>query len=104
MNTQKTDKSLSGFLIVLTIAIIFYAMNSEGVLPKPNGKPLNETLEYLFTFYLDFILIGYVFICLQISGYLELKYKKDFLTMSIVCILFTPFSIFFIFKKEDKNE
>ena len=33
--------------------------------------------------------------CLQIAGYLELKYRQDFLTVSIISILFTPFAIFF---------
>ncbi len=104
MKYVKRDKSLSGMLIILTLAIIFYAMATEGVLPQPNGKPLNEIFIYLFNFYLDFILIGYVFICLQISGYLELKHKQDFLTVSIVSIFFTPLAIFFIFEKEDSDE
>ena len=104
MSTKIKDKTLSGILIVLTIIIMFYAMNSEGALPRHDGRPLNEIMMHLITFYFDFLLIGYVFICFQIAGYLELKYKQDFLTMSMICIFLTPLSVFFIFQKNKKND
>ena len=104
MSTQKTDKTLSGLLILMTIGMVLYALNSLDAMPKPNGQPLNEIFSYIVANYLDIILITYVFICLQIAGYLELKHKQDFLTVSVVSVLFTPFAIFFIFEREEDHE
>ena len=104
MSSQKTDKTLSGILIMLTVGAVFYALNSLDALPKPNGQPLDDIIRHLINHYLDILLIGYVFTCLQIAGYFELKYKQDFLTVSVVSVLFTPLAIFFIFEKEKNDE
>jgi len=103
MNTEKTDKNLSGILVLCTIGFILFAMGADGGFTVNDPRPLKEILLHMFNFYFDFILIGYVFICLQIAGYLELKHKQDFLTISIISILFTPLSIFFIYQ-ENKND
>jgi len=103
MKSNNTDKNLSGALLFLTLGFILYAIGSDGGFNANDPKSLKDILEYIFEFYLDFIVIGYVFICLQIAGYLELKHRQDYLTISIVSILFTPFSIFFIYKKQDDD-
>ena len=90
MSTEKTDKTLSGILILLTIGVVLFALNSFDAFPKPNGQPLNEIISNIITHYLDIVIIIYVFTCLQIAGYLELKHRQDFLTVAVVSVLFTP--------------
>ena len=104
MSTEKTDKTLSGILILLTIGVVLFALNSFDAFPKPNGQPLNEIISHLITHYLDIVIIIYVFTCLQIAGYLELKYQQDFLTVSVVSVLFTPLAVFFIFEREKDDK
>ena len=99
MSTEKTDKTLSGILILLTIGVVLFALNSFDAFPKPNGQPLNEIISNIITHYLDIVIIIYVFTCLQIAGYLELKHRQDFLTVAVVSVLFTPLAVFFIMKK-----
>ena len=99
MSTEKTDKTFSGILILLTIGVILFALNSFDAFPKPNGQPLNEIISNIITHYLDIFIIIYVFTCLQIAGYLELKHRQDFLTVAVVSVLFTPLAVFFIMKK-----
>ena len=64
---------------------------------------LKESIQNIFEYYFDFVIIFYVFLCLQIAGYLELKYRQDFLTVSIISILFTPFAIFFVYRNEESD-
>ena len=104
MNTSKTDKSLSGIFILLTIIIVFFSINSENFSFQNNERSVKELIEYLFTFYFDFILIGYIFICLQFAGYVELKYRQDFLITSLIFVLFTPLSILFLEKKNENEK
>ena len=101
MSTEKTDKTLSGILILLTIGVILFALNSFDAFPKPNGQPLNEIISNIITHYLDIFIIIYVFTCLQIAGYLELKHRQDFLTVAVVSVLFTPLAVFFIMEKRN---
>jgi hypothetical protein len=68
-----------------------------------DGKTLKDIILFLFDNYLDFILIGYVFICFQIAGYVELDYKQDFITVFIIKYIFTPLSIFFFLQKGTKK-
>ena len=103
MSTEKTDKTLSGILILLTIGVILFALNSFDAFPKPNGQPLNEIISNIITHYLDIVIIIYVFTCLQIAGYLELKHRQDFLTVAVVSVLFTPLAVFFILEKENDD-
>ena len=103
MKSNNTDKNLSGALLFLTLGFILYAIGSDGGFIVNDPKSLKDILGYIFEFYLDFIIIAYVFICLQIAGYLELKHRQDYLTISVVSILLTPFSIFFIYKKQDDD-
>ena len=99
MSTEKTDKTLSGILILLTVGVVLFALNSFDAFPKPNGQPLNEIISNIITHYLDIVIIIYVFTCLQIAGYLELKHRQDFLTVAVVSVLFTPLAVFFIMEK-----
>ena len=64
---------------------------------------LKESILNVFKYYIDFVVIIYVFLCLQIAGYLELKHRQDFLTVSIISILFTPFAIFFVYRNEESD-
>ena len=103
MSRVKTDKTLSGILILLTLGVILFALNSFDAFPKPNGQPLNEIISNIITHYLDIVIIIYVFTCLQIAGYLELKHRQDFLTVAVVSVLFTPLAVFFILEKENDD-
>ena len=64
---------------------------------------VKEIILNIFESYLDIVIIAYVFLCLQIAGYLELKHRQDFLTVSIISILFTPFAIFFVYRNEESD-
>ena len=97
------DKNLSGTLIFLTLGFILFTAGSDGGIISEDSMTLKEVVAHVFEFYLDIIVILYVFLCLQIAGYLELKYRQDFLTVSIISILFTPFAIFFVYRNEESD-
>ena len=94
------DKNLSGALILLTLGFILYTIGSDNGPIIEGSMTLKESILHIFEFYLDILVIVYVFLCLQIAGYLELKHRQDFLTVSIIGILFTPLAIFFIYRNE----
>ena len=97
------DKNLSGTLIFLTLGFILFIAGSDGGIIKEDSMTLKESVLNIFKYYIDFVVIIYVFLCLQIAGYLELKHRQDFLTVSIISILFTPFAIFFIYRDEESD-
>ena len=97
------DKNLSGTLIFLTLGFILYIVGSDGGLTIQGSMTLKEIILNIFESYLDIVIIVYVFLCLQIAGYLELKHRQDFLTISIISILFTPFAIFFVYRNEESD-
>ena len=97
------DKNLSGTLIFLTLGFILYAAGSDGDHIIEGSTTLKESILNIFEYYLDIVIIMYVFLCLQIAGYLELKHRQDFLTVSIISILFTPFAIFFVYRNEESD-
>lgn len=97
------DKNLSGTLIFLTLGFILYTAGSDGGPIIEGSMTLKESILNIFENYLDIVIIMYVFLCLQIAGYLELKHRQDFLTVSIISILFTPFAIFFVYHNEESD-
>ena len=97
------DKNLSGTLILLTLGFILFTVGSDGGAIPESSMTLKESILNFFRYYLDFVVIMYVFLCLQIAGYLELKHRQDFLTVSIISILFTPFAIFFVYRNEESD-
>ena len=97
------DKNLSGTLIFLTLGFIFYIVGSDGGTSIQDSVTVKEIILNIFESYLDIVIIVYVFLCLQIAGYLELKYRQDFLTISIISILFTPLAIFFVYRNEERD-
>ena len=103
MNTETSDKTLSGIFYLLTVMCLLYGMTDIGGLVFKNSIAPQEWLTSVLNNYYDLIIVVYVFICLQISGYVELKHGKDYLTVSILSILLTPFSLFFVVNGK-KNE
>ena len=103
MKSMNRDKNLSGTLILLTLGFILFIAGSDGGIIKEDSMTLKESIQNIFEYYFDFVIILYVFLCLQIAGYLELKYRQDFLTVSIISILFTPLSIFFVYNNEESD-
>ena len=97
------DKNLSGALILLTLGFILFTAGSDGGAIAESSMTLKESILIFFKDYLDFVVIIYVFLCLQIAGYLELKHRQDFLTVSIISILFSPFAIFFVYRNEEND-
>ena len=103
MSTETSDKTLSGIFYLLTVMCVLYGMTDVGEsVFKRSIAPQKWLLSILNNYY-DLIIVFYVFICLQISGYVELQYGKDYLTVSILSILLTPFSLFFVLDGK-KNE
>ena len=83
---EQKDRNLSAIIYLLIFALMFYAFSISNSTVSLDGKTLKDIILFLFDNYLDFILIGYVFICFQIAGYVELRYKQDFITVSLLSI------------------
>ena len=103
MKSINKDKNLSGVLILFTIGFILYEAGSNESLGIESSMTIKDMISHILKFYLDIVIITYIFTCLQIAGYLELKHKQDFLTMSLISILFTPFATYFVYRNEDDN-
>ena len=104
MNQEQKDKALSSIIAFITLALVMYLLSNSGVLNIQEGRTLKELFSLVIAQYLDFVLIAYIFICFQLAGFVELKYKKDFITVSILSILLTPISILFIIQKDSDEE
>mgnify|MGYP001215357098 FL=1 len=104
MNQEQKDKTLSSIIVFITLALVIYLLSSLEVLNIQEGRTLKELFSLVIAQYLDFVLIAYIFICFQLAGFVELKYKKDFITVSILSILLTPISILFIIQNDSDEE
>ena len=104
MNQEQKDKTLSSIIVFITLALVMYLLSNLGVFNIQEGRTLKELFSFVMAQYLDFVLIAYIFICFQLAGFIELKYKKDFITVSILSILLTPISILFIIQKDSDEE
>ena len=103
MKQENKDRTLSSIVVLITLTLVVYLVFQSGVVDVQGGKTLKDLFSMLMAQYLDFVIIAYIFICFQLAGFIELKYKKDFMTVSILSILLTPISILFILQNE-KNE
>tara|TARA_B110000438_G_C15798716_1_gene644056 strand:+ start:88 stop:351 length:264 start_codon:yes stop_codon:yes gene_type:complete len=84
---------------------ILYGISESSHVANFQDWLFRDTLLLLIESYLDILIIGYLFICLQLSGYVELKYGKDYLLVSMLSIFLTPVSLLFILsKKENLDE
>jgi hypothetical protein len=84
---------------------ILYGIAESSHLSNFQDWLFKDMLFLLIESYADILIIGYLFICLQLSGYVELKYGKDYLLVSMLSIFLTPISLFFILsKKENLDE
>ena len=104
MNQEQKDKTLSSIFALITLALVMYLLSNSEVFNIQEGRTLKELFSFVMAQYLDFVLIAYIFICFQLAGFVELKYKKDFITVSILSILLTPISILFIIQKDSDEE
>ena len=104
MKQENKDKTLSSIVALLTLALVVYLVFQSGIADVQEGNTLKDMFSMLMAQYLDFVIISYVFLCFQLSGFIELKYKKDFMTVSILSILLTPISILFILQSEKNDE
>ncbi len=104
MNQDQKDKTLSSIIVLITLALLMYLISDSGVFNIQGGRTLKELFSLMIAQYLDFVLIAYVFICFQLAGFVELKYKKDFIMVSILSILLTPISILFILQNDNEEK
>tara|TARA_B100001027_G_C16206113_1_gene302869 strand:+ start:61 stop:375 length:315 start_codon:yes stop_codon:yes gene_type:complete len=104
MKQENKDKTLSSIVTLITIALMVYLVFQSEIVDVQEGRTLKDMFSMLMAQYLDFVIISYVFLCFQIAGFIELKYKKDFMTVSILSILLTPISILFIMQNEKNDE
>ena len=104
MNQDQKDKTLSSIIVLITLALLMYLISDFGVFNIQGGRTLKELFSLMIAQYLDFVLIAYVFICFQLAGFVELKYKKDFIMVSILSILLTPISILFILQNDNEEK
>ena len=104
MNTEQKDKFISVLFLLISVSLVIYGIGLAGFENPLTGSSFLNSFLNLSNQYFDFILIGYVFICLQIAGYYELRYHKDYLTMSIISILLTPLSLLFIRPSESNSK
>ena len=85
MEKNYQDKVLSSAITLVTILMLLYGLSTLEI--SEANFSINKLLLDLRRNYLDFITIGYIFICLQISGYVEIKHEQDYVTASIVCLI-----------------
>ena len=104
MNQDQKDKTLSSIIVLITLALVMYLISDSGALNIQGGRTLKELFSLMIAQYLDFVLIAYVFICFQLAGFVELKFKKDFIMVSILSILLTPISILFILQNDNEEK
>lgn len=104
MNQDQKDKTLSSIIVLITLALVMYLISDSVALNIQGGRTLKELFSLMIAQYLDFVLIAYVFICFQLAGFVELKYKKDFIMVSILSILLTPISILFILQNDNEEK
>lgn len=105
MKKNNIDISISSSIILITLAMILLSLSNSEIDFDALNRSYKEYAFFIINDYLDIVLCFYIFLCLQIAGYVELKYKQDYLLISIISIFFTPFSIFFIIKgKTKKND
>ena len=104
MNQDQKDKTLSSIIVLITLALVMYLISDSGALNIQGGRTLKELFSLMIAQYLDFVLIAYVFICFQLAGFVELKFKKDFIMVSILSILLTPISILFILQHDNEEK
>jgi len=104
MKKSNLDRTLSSSIILITLAFVLFGLSNSDLIETFFTYSIKEHIDHSIKYNLDFVLIFYIFLCLQVSGYVELKYKKDYLLISIMSILFTPLAIFFIIKDKDKND
>lgn len=102
MEKNYQDKVLSSAITLITILMLLYGLSTLEV--SEAYFSMNKLLLDLRRNYLDFIIIGYIFICLQISGYVEIKHEQDYITASIVCLLLTPLALIFIVKNKNNKD
>ncbi len=101
MEKNYKDKVLSSAITLITIVMLLYGFSVLEI--SEENFSFKTLLFNLQHDYLDFITIFYIFICLQISGYVEIKYEQDYIMASIVCLLFTPLALLFIVKNKSKK-
>ena len=96
MKAQQKDKTLSMVVLLISGMVLMYGVGISNLELPQSDLDMGELFSQLIKTYFDIIIIGYIFICLQIAGYVELKYKQDYLTISLLSIILTPFSLLFI--------
>ena len=104
MNLEQKDRTISGIILLLTLGMIFYVFSDSGGSINLDGKTIKDIISIMMNQYLDFVLIAYVFTCFQIAGFIELKYKQDFIMISLLSIFLTPLSLIFILQNEDGKD
>ena len=104
MNQENKDKTLSSIVVLITLTLLVYLLFQSGIVDAQEDKTLKDLFSMLMAQYLDFVIILYAFLCFQLAGFIELKYNKDFMTVSILSILLTPISILFILQNEQNDE
>ena len=104
MNLEQKDKYVSSIILLLTFAMIFYLISNSGGSLVLKQRTIIDIWDDLINNYIDLILIFYIFICFQIAGFLELKYKKNFILTSLLSIVFTPICLFFMMKDDNNDD
>ena len=98
MNIIQKDKTISNILYLFTLVVMLIFFIGSDTANYFENNSSSDFFSKLLNDYFDYLILFYTFVCFQIAGYVELKYKRDFITLSLSSILFTPLSLFFIVK------
>ena len=98
MNISQKDKTISSILYLFTLAAVLIIFVGSDRANYFEHNSFSDLLSKMLNDYFDYLILFYTFVCFQIAGYVELKYKHDFIILSLSSILFTPLSLFFIVK------
>tara|TARA_B100001250_G_scaffold362768_1_gene341692 strand:+ start:1452 stop:1772 length:321 start_codon:yes stop_codon:yes gene_type:complete len=104
MKTRSLDQTLSSILYLLSLMAVLYGFSESNSISVFKNWLFKDIIFILIESYFDILIIGYLFICLQLSGYVELKYEKDYLTVSMLSVFLTPISLFFILSEKGAKD
>ena len=69
MKQENKDKTLSGIVALITLALVVYLVFQSGIVNVQEGNTLKVMFSMLMAQYLDFVIISYVFLCFQLAGF-----------------------------------
>lgn len=101
----KQDKRISFVILLFSMVMIIWWIVSLSADSTGSISIVNISLKNIVEWAhnnTDFLIILYIFLCLQAAGLSEFKQGQDYLVVALISLIFTPIGLLFI--KNDKND